>query len=88
MTGLEGLLTKDGKIMQMRAMGFSQAEIAKKLKISQPAVSQRMSTIRKRALSGNDTDLVFWEMFMGIGASFLLKKLFDESFLDSVEKKL
>ena len=87
MAGLEGLLTKDGKIMQMRAMGFSQAEIAKKLNISQPAVSQKMHTIRKRAQSGKDIDLTFWEMFMGIGASFLLKKLFEESFLGNVEKK-
>lgn len=73
--------------MQMRAMGFSQAEIAKKLGISQPAISQRMSTIRRRSKAGKDNDLVFWEMFMGIGASFLLKKIFDESFLDNVEKK-
>jgi len=87
MTRLEGLLTKDGKIMQMRAMGYSQTEIAKKLNVSQPAISQRMRTIRRRALAGKDSDLTFWEMFMGIGASFLLKKLFDESFLDNVEKK-
>ena len=87
MTGLEGLLTKDGKIMQMRALGYSQAEIAKKLNVSQPAISQRMSTIRRRAGAGKDQDMTFWEMFMGIGASFLLKKLFDESFLENVEKK-
>ena len=79
MTGLEGLLTKDGKIMQMRAMGFSQAEIAKKLNISQPAVSQRMNTIRKRARAGKDNDVTFWEMLMGIGAARLLEKLFEES---------
>ena len=77
MAGLEGLLTKDGKIMKMRAMGFSQAEIAKKLNISQPAISQRMSTIRRRAKAGKDEDMVFWEMFMGIGASKLLQKLFE-----------
>jgi len=50
MAGLEGLLTKDGKIMQMRAMGYSQAEIAEKMNVSQAAISQRFKTIRKKAL--------------------------------------
>ena len=87
MTGLEGLLTKDGKIMQMRAMGYSQAEIAEKMNVSQAAISQRFKTIRKKALANVNDQGIFWEMFMGIGASFLLKKLFEESFLDDVEKK-
>jgi len=87
MTGLEGLLTKDGKIMQMRAMGYSQAEIAEKMNVSQAAISQRFKTIRKKALANVNDEGIFWEMFMGIGASFLLKKLFDESFLKDVEKK-
>lgn len=85
MTGLEGLLTKDGKIMQMRAMGFSQAEIAKKLNISQPAISQRMSTIRRRARAGKDDDVVFWEMLMGIGAARLLEKLFESPVKEDLE---
>ena len=85
MPGLEGLLTKDGKIMQMRAMGFSQAEIAKKLGISQPAISQRMSTIRRRAKAGKDNDVTFWEMLLGIGASRLLEKLFEESFKEELD---
>ena len=85
MTGLEGLLTKDGKIMQMRAMGYSQAEIAKKLNISQPAISQRMSTIRRRAGAGKEDDVTFWEMLMGIGAARLLQKLFEESFKEDLD---
>ncbi len=85
MTRLGGLLTKDGKIMQMRAMGFSQAEIAKKLGISQPAISQRMSTIRRRAKAGKDNDVTFWEMFMGIGASRLLQKLFEEPLKEDLD---
>ena len=36
-------------LMKLRALGFTQKEIAKKLKISQPAVSQRFKTIRKNS---------------------------------------
>ena len=80
MNELEHLLTADGRIMKLRALGYSQSDIAKKLSISQPAVSQRMSTILKRTKAGSDDDLTFWELFMGIGAAHLLKKLFDDSF--------
>ena len=85
MTGLEGLLTKDGKIMQMRAMGFSQTEIAQKMNVSQAAISQRMSTIRRRAKAGKDDDVAFWEMLMGIGAARLLQKLFEEPFKEDLD---
>ena len=46
---LNRLLTPEGQLMQMRALGYSQQEIAEKLEISQSAVSQRISTIRKHA---------------------------------------
>ncbi len=85
MQELEHLLTNDGKIMKLRALGYSQTDIAKKLSISQPAVSQRMGTILRRTKSGSDDDLTFWELFMGIGAAHLLKKLFDESFRGGVD---
>lgn len=71
--------------MQLRALGYSQNDIAKRLSISQPAVSQRMSTILKRTKAGVDDDFTFWELFMGIGAAYLLKKLFDESYRGGID---
>jgi len=88
MLGLEKILTHDGKIMKLRALGYSQSEIAKKLNISQPAVSQRMSTIRSRSKDGTDDDMAFWELFMGIGTAVLLKKFFHDLFLESIESKM
>ena len=79
MPGISDLLTEDGKIMRLRALGYSQEEIAKFLKVSQPAVSQRFSTIRKRTRKAKDDDLIFWELLLGIGAKKLLEKMFDES---------
>ncbi len=88
MLGLEKILTHDGEIMKLRALGYSQSEIAKKLNISQPAVSQRMSTIRSRSKAGPDDDTTFWELFMGVGPAFLLKKFFHDLFLESIESKM
>jgi len=74
MMRLEKILTKDGKIMQLRALGYSQNDIANKLNISQPAVSQRMSTIHRRTKAGTNDDMTFWELFMGIGVCSFIKK--------------
>lgn len=71
--------------MQMRALGYSQKEIGKKLKISQPAVSQRLDTIRKRSKRLKNDDVAFWELFMGIGAAHLLEKLFEKSFREDMD---
>lgn len=85
MAELTELLTTDGQIMKLRALGYSQNEIAKRLKISQSAVSQRFNTIRKRSIIRKNDDVAFWELFMGIGAAKLLEMLFDESFRKGVE---
>lgn len=88
MLGLKKILTHDGEIMMLRALGYSQSEIAKKLSISQPAVSQRMSIIRCKSKAGMDDDATFWELFMGVGTAYLLKKFFHDLFLESIESKM
>lgn len=87
MTELTELLTTDGQIMKLRALGYSQTEIAERLKISQSAVSQRFNTIRKRSKIRQNDDVAFWELFMGIGAAKLLERLFDKSFRKGVENE-
>lgn len=66
--------TTEGKIMKLRALGFSQSEIASSLKLSQPAVSQRLELIRKRAQK-EDPDRLFWGLLLGPGAAWLFVKL-------------
>ena len=85
MSTLSEILTKDGKIMKMRALGFSQEEIGRRMNITQSAISQRMSTIKKRSRVGKNDDVAFWELFMGVGASTLLEKIFDESLRERLE---
>jgi transcriptional regulator len=66
----------DRQIMKMRAVGYSQAEIANSLGISQSAVSQRIQKIRRQAES-QDVDKAFWELLLGLGAIYLISKLLD-----------
>ena len=47
-----------------------------------------MSTIRSRSIAGTDDDTTFWELFMGIGTAYLLKKFFHDLFLESIESKM
>lgn len=75
---LNRLLTPEGQLMKMRALGYSQKEIADRLEITQSAVSQRFSTIRKQARKKNNDDNAFWELLLGIGAVYLLAKMFEE----------
>lgn len=69
--------TAEGRIMKLRALGFTQAEIASRLGVSQPAVSQRLELIRRRA-QNEDMDKLFWSLLLGAGAAWLFVKLLKE----------
>ena len=66
------------QIMQMRALGYSQQEIAKSLGTTQSAVSQRIGTIRKKAETGENYEDTFWKLLIAAGGIYLLSKIFDE----------
>ncbi len=66
------------QIMKMRALGYSQSEIAHSLGKSQSAVSQRIKTIRKQAKSSENFEDAFWRLLIAAGGTYLLMKLFDE----------
>jgi len=72
------LLTQEGQLMKMRALGYSQKEIADELGISQPAVSQRIDVIRKLSQKNKNEDNAFWELLLGVGALYLLSKVLGE----------
>ena len=67
----------DRQIMKMRALGYSQEEIAERIGVTQSAVSQRMQKIRRQAES-KDVDKAFWDLVIGLGAAYLIAKLIDE----------
>lgn len=66
------------QIMQMRALGYSQNEIAKSLDMTQSAVSQRIKTIRKKVENPNNVTGDFWKLLIAAGGTILLMKLFEE----------
>jgi transcriptional regulator with XRE-family HTH domain len=70
----EIITTAEGRIMKLRALGFSQKEIAEKLEMSQPAVSQRLELIKRRA-GHEDPDRLFWSLILGPGAGWLFVNL-------------
>jgi len=72
---LSELLTHEGELMKLRALGYSQKEIAERLGISQPAVSQRIDTIRKRAQTSKNDDSAFWQLLLGLGALYVISEL-------------
>jgi DNA-directed RNA polymerase specialized sigma24 family protein len=68
----------DRQIMRLRALGYSQVEIAGRLGVTQSAVSQRIRKIRRAAdASPEDADATFWKLLIGLGAVYLLSKLMD-----------
>lgn len=79
------LETQDGQIMKLRALGYSQAEIAEQLGITQSAISQRLTNIREKAKTMENDDKAFWYLLFGIGGAILLGKLLEE--LGSENKK-
>lgn len=72
------LETQDGQIMKLRALGYSQAEIAEQLGITQSAISQRLTNIREKARTMQNDDKAFWYLLFGIGGAILLGKLLEE----------
>jgi len=74
----DGLIPLEAQVMQMRALGYSQSEIADRMDITQSAVSQRISKIRKRADRIGNDDNAFWELLLGLGALYVLKKLLEK----------
>ena len=79
------LETQDGQIMKLRALGYSQIEIAEQLGITQSAISQRLTNIREKAKTMENDDKAFWYLLFGIGGAILLGKLLEE--LGSENKK-
>jgi len=75
---LNRLLTQEGKLMQLRALGYTQEEIAQQLGITQSAVSQRISNIRNLAETKKNDDKAFWELLLGLGAVYLLGKVLED----------
>ncbi|MBN1644657.1 AsnC family protein [Candidatus Woesearchaeota archaeon] len=63
----------DKKIMQLRALSYKQDYIAKKLKISQSAVSQRINKIRLVTKDNKNPEKLFWNLMLGDGPMHLLK---------------
>ena len=63
----------DKRIMQLRALSYSQNSIAKKLKISQSAVSQRLNKIRLATNGNKNPEKLFWDIMLGDGPMHLLK---------------
>jgi len=72
------LETQDGQIMKLRALGYSQTEIAEQLGITQSAISQRLTNIREKAKTMQNDDKAFWYLLFGIGGAILLGKLLEE----------
>ncbi len=64
--------------MKLRALGYSQSEIAGQLGITQPAISQRLTNIREKAKTIQNDDKAFWHLLFGIGGAILLGKLLEE----------
>ena len=64
--------TNTAQIMKMRALGYSQSEIAHTLGKTQSAVSQRIKTIRKQAGTSDNFEDVFWKLLIAAGGTYLL----------------
>lgn len=75
---LAAIETFEGQIMKMRALGYSQEEIARQLGITQSAVSQRIQGIRKKAQEMGNDEKAFWGLLLGLGAAYLLSKLLED----------
>ena len=75
---LDALLTQEGELMKLRALGYSQNDIAKSLGTTQSTISRRMDTIRKQAQGNSNDDNTFWKLLIGLGAVYLIAKIVEE----------
>ena len=62
----------DRKIVQLRALGFKQEEIARRVDMSQASISQRLEEINKIAKKSDDMDKLFWGIMLGAAGLALL----------------
>ncbi len=67
----------DRQIMQLRALGFQQEEIARRLNISQATVSQRLYNINQQ-VQNQDPAKAFWTLILGGATIYLLAKVIEE----------
>ena len=72
----------DRQIMQFRALGFPQVEIAQRLNISQATVSQRLDNIHKQ-VRDQDPQKAFWKLIISGATMYLIVKLIEELSKDS-----
>lgn len=69
------------EIVKMRGLGYSQAEIAQRLSVSQSAVQYQLARINERARNEGDDDTFLALLIgasLGIGAGLLLAKLLEK----------
>jgi len=69
---MKEVIFADATIMKLRGLGFSQKEIAKRLKLTQSAISYRISKIKKR-VEREGEDIVFFELCTKIYLPKLLR---------------
>jgi transcriptional regulator len=56
----------DVRIMQMRALGYKQVDIAEVVNISQSAISQRLENINQKARKAGEPSKFFWTALIGV----------------------
>ena len=78
MVNYQNIDETDRKVMQLRALGLHQEEIANQVGMSQSAVSQRIEKIRAQTEGVTDTEKLFWTLLIGGSALYLLSKIFDK----------
>jgi transcriptional regulator with XRE-family HTH domain len=62
---------KASRMVQLRALGYNQSEIAAQLDVSQQTVSKYLAVVNERAKSANDPTQFLWGLLM-IGAGVAL----------------
>jgi DNA-binding NarL/FixJ family response regulator len=67
----------DRQIMQLRALGFQQDDIAQRLGISQATVSQRLYNINQQ-VQNQDPAKAFWALILGGATIYLVAKIIEE----------